>query len=406
MLLSLSLLLTLLVGSAPAATPTQAQLRPRPGPCETGTLPHGALSLICVPERGWNGDLVLWAHGYVAFDQPLDFYHISLPDGTYLPDLVQGLGFAFATTSYRQNGLAVLEGADDVRELALAVRARVGPPRYTYLGGVSEGGLIAALVVEQSPELVSGGLSGCGPIGDFRKQSEYVGDFRVLFDYFFSGLLPPSPISIPKEVIANWEALYVPQITKAVQANPDAARELIKTAKAAVDRQDPSTILATTQNLLWYSAFGTNDAAEKLGGNPYGNRLRTYHGSSNDRRLNRRVERFVADRAALAAIGPYQTSGRLTIPLVTLHTTGDEIVPFWHQVLYLGKARPSGSGKLTQIPVRRYGHCNFTATDALAGFGLLIKQVTGRAPDGITPIPDEAQVRRDFEQAMRDAPRP
>jgi hypothetical protein len=31
-----------------------------------------------------------------------------------------GLGYAFATTTYRQNGLAILEGVDDIRELVAA----------------------------------------------------------------------------------------------------------------------------------------------------------------------------------------------------------------------------------------------------------------------------------------------
>jgi hypothetical protein len=44
---------------------------------------------------------------------------VEIPNktGSYLPDFVLGRGYAFATTSYRQNGLAILEGADDIREL-------------------------------------------------------------------------------------------------------------------------------------------------------------------------------------------------------------------------------------------------------------------------------------------------
>ena len=63
--------------------------------------------------------------------------------------------------------------------------------------GVSEGGLITALAIEQRPDVFDGGLSTCGPIGDFSQQINYFGDFRVLFDYFFPGVMPGSPISIP-----------------------------------------------------------------------------------------------------------------------------------------------------------------------------------------------------------------
>ncbi|MFZ1402558.1 MAG: hypothetical protein WAW03_05705, partial [Anaerolineae bacterium] len=84
-----------------------------PHGCQEGVLPGGALSLICVPTTGWNGDLLIWAHGYVAFNEPLAFYNLYLGE-TYLPDLVQSLGYAFATTSYRTNGLAIVSGVDDV----------------------------------------------------------------------------------------------------------------------------------------------------------------------------------------------------------------------------------------------------------------------------------------------------
>lgn len=63
------------------------------------------------------------------------FPHLSLPDGTSLPEVVQRAGFAFGTTSYRRNGLAVLEGVEDLRELRAAFVAGVGPPRKVYATG-------------------------------------------------------------------------------------------------------------------------------------------------------------------------------------------------------------------------------------------------------------------------------
>jgi hypothetical protein len=57
---------------------------------------------------------------------------------------------------------------------------------------------------------------------------------------------------------------------------------------------------------------------------------------------------------------------------VTLHTAGDPIVPFTHELLYAAKARPSGRGAFLPLPVSRHGHCQFTAMEVLTGLGLLV----------------------------------
>ncbi len=153
-LLRFVLLSTLVCASSLVSVPAHAQTKvaalqgtlPTPGVCTDGTLPHGALSLICIPTKGWNGDLVVFAHGYVAYNQPLDFYNLDI-NGIYIPTLAQQLGFAFATTSYRQNGLAVLQGVEDVQELVVAFRTAAGrAPGHTYMIGASEGGIVTTLL--------------------------------------------------------------------------------------------------------------------------------------------------------------------------------------------------------------------------------------------------------------------
>ncbi|MCG8350215.1 MAG: hypothetical protein MI924_20815 [Chloroflexales bacterium] len=382
----LLLVMTLTLGASLGTRPVTAQSTNVNGTCVEGIQPSGALWLICMPQN-WNGDLVIWAHGYVAFNQPLDFQNLELPDGTYLPDLIQDLGFAFATTSYRTNGLAVLEGVDDIRELREIFVTQHGTPKDTYLTGASEGGLVTTLLIEQSPELFSGGLATCGPIGDFRAQINYWGDFFVLFNYFFPGVFPGSPVSIPQEVIDNWESVYLPAASAALAADPDAVRQLIATSKAPIDPNNPETIKGTILSILWYNVFATNDSVAKLGGNPYSNERRWYFGSDNDVKLNREVQRFSADPVALATIRAYQTSGSPTIPLVTLHTVADEIVLFTQGLRYAAKLSPQARQNVIQIPIVRYGHCQFTTEEIQIAFGLLIWKVTGTIPtDLISPF--------------------
>ena len=184
-----ALALTALVAGLPAVALCQVST------CSPDVVqPSGAITRVCMPPPGfWNGDLVIFAHGYVSPEEPVGIPEdqLSLPGGTSIPGIANGLGFGFATTSYRKNGLAILPALEDVRDTVDAFVAEQGSPRRTYLVGASEGGLVTALAVEQFPEVLSGGLATCGPVGEFRGQINYWGDFRVLFDYYFPASCPP-----------------------------------------------------------------------------------------------------------------------------------------------------------------------------------------------------------------------
>ncbi len=371
--------------------------------CEEGVQTSGALYRICMPLEGWNGDLFVFAHGYVAPNKPLE-----LGDDSALVELVTGMGYAYATTTYSKNGLAVKQGVEDVTDLVAIFTARYGEPRYTYLVGGSEGGIITTLAVEKYPEVFDGGMSLCGPVGDFRKQVDYFGDFRVIFDYFFPGVLPGSPIDIPQELMDQFEAVYVPRILDAIHSNPDATRQLLRVTNAPYDPSDPATIDETVVSVLWYNVFATNDAQEVLGGQPYDNQGRYYKGSDDDRRLNQMVPRFSADPAALAEIERYyQTSGRLQVPLVALHTVADPVVPFWHQPLYRYKVWLAGSSEwYSAFPILRYGHCAFEPEEVLAAFALLVFKVSGEElarVENVLPTAESRKIYRDFQRELEAA---
>ncbi|MFH0909401.1 MAG: prolyl oligopeptidase family serine peptidase [bacterium] len=347
------------------------------GDCLDGVQPSGALYRFCLPPS-WNGDLVVYAHGYAATAEPVALPGDTTPDGLSISGLVNGLGYAFATTSYRTNGLVVLEGIDDVLQLIDLFAAQFGDPGRVFLIGPSEGGILTALAIEAFPDVFDGGLSLCGPVGDFRAQLDYIANFRTLFDYFFPGVIPGNPTNVPDDVVANWYATYEPKVIKAIRRAPDRTRQLIRTSGAPVDPDDPSTVEHTVTGLLWYHVFATENAMAKLGGQPFDNARKLYRGSRNDRRLNRKVFRTTAEPAPLAEIERhYQTSGHLEVPLVTMHTTLDEIIPAAHEDLYARKIRADGSSRLhVNIYVDRYGHCNFTGTELIQGFIILLNMVT------------------------------
>ena len=341
-----------------------------------GTLPGGSLYEILVPDP-WNGDVVVYAHGYVRPDEPL-----ALPDdeinGIPVSGIINNLGYAYVSTSYRRNGLVVPEAVMDLMELVELFRQEYPSTGHVLLVGVSEGGLITTLALEKHPDVFDGGLAACGPIGDFHRQLNYIGDFRIVFDYFFPDLIPGSPVAIPDQVINDWETIIKPQVISAIYNYPHRTRQLLRVTRAPIDQNDPASIENTVIGILEYNIFGTNDAISQLGGQPVDNKRKIYLGSYNDFRLNLRIQRFSADLAAVNEIeNNYQTSGRLDVPLSAIHTIGDEIVPYWHEPLYRLKIFSHKAGFYhSNLPVFRYGHCNFNQAEVLAAFAVLVLKVT------------------------------
>ena len=362
-----------------AATTPAAARAPTPTSfvgCRDGVLSSGALWQICLPPT-WNGSLIVWAHGYVSPFQPLAI-PADVVGGTPISTIVLGLGYAYATTSYRSNGLAAVDGSYDVEDVLEQFDAEVGEPSHAYLVGASEGSLTSILALERPSTGFDGGLAVCGPIGDFHRQIDYFGDFRVLFDYFFPGVLPGSPIDIPQNLIDHWYDVYTPAVLAALAANPVATQQLLSVSHAPIDPTDLNTVGQTVLGVLWYNVFATSEATSRLGGNPYDNQTRVYAGSSNDVQLNLQVERFAADSPALAHLKKFETSGRLRRPAVSRHTTGDPIIPIWHQPLYQAKvlAFPNAA-PFAASSIERYGHCAFTKEEVLAAFAGLVQEVEG-----------------------------
>jgi len=348
--------------------------------CEPdGVQASGSIYRICMPASGYNDILVVWAHGFQDAGTPVSIPEDQLCTTNFcLPELVNGLGFAFATNSYSKTGLAVLQGKDDILDLVRIFAAAHGQPRKVYLVGASEGGLITALDVEQHPDVFAAGLAACGPIGDFPSQLNYFGDARVTFNYFFPNAIAGDPLDPPPGLVANWSDYYQSHVEPIVfdPANRHLLAQWVAVAHLPFDADNYlPTVEVSVRDVLRYSVVNLKDAATTLGGFPFDNTLRWYSGSDNDLLLNILVRRVSADPAAVARMKTsYDTTGVLNRPLITLHTLRDQQVPYFHEPLYSLKTLFSGSllTRHLNIPVDRYGHCNFTKDEALFSFAVML----------------------------------
>ncbi|MEO7274795.1 MAG: hypothetical protein ABIX28_07040 [Vicinamibacterales bacterium] len=351
-----------------------------PAVCDPdGTQASGSIYRICMPSTGYNGMLVIWAHGFQDAGTPVSIPEDQLCQNDFcLPDLVTGLGFAFATNSYSKTGLAVRQGQADILDLVSVFSAAKGKPQKVYLVGASEGGIITALSLEQSPTVFSAGAAACGPVGDFPLQINYFGDARVTFEYFFPGLVPGTIFDPDPAVVANWPGYYASSI-KPVVFDPANRHQLDQWVKAANLPFDADNYLVTVEqsvrDALRYSIVNIKDAAATLGGIPFENRARWYGGSDNDLLLNIMVQRIGADPIALNEMRTrYNTTGVLSRPLITMHTLRDQQVPYVHEQIYDWKTLFAGSFLTRHLGfgIDRYGHCNFTKDEALFSFVVML----------------------------------
>lgn len=347
-----------------------------------------ALFKITIPPN-WNEDVVFYAHGFIPPQEDLRIQDDPI-EGVPVSQIVNSMGYGFATTSYATNGIVPPEvGITDLDSVVQILYRLVdlylpeNSINNIYLVGASEGGWLTALAIERRPDLFSGGLSLCGPVGDFQKQLNYFGDFRVVFDYFFAKKIKNWPIwtqntpEIPQNIIDNWITVYRPAIEQAVVKFPFLTKQLLQVTKVPIEYSDPLAPIAVT-SILRYNITTINDILEnKFDGLPYRNIGKWYFGSRNDFRLNRKIERFSGNYSALKEVkNQYQTSGDLSIPIVTIHTSKDEIVPYWHEPLYRKKVFLNGSSLYhTNFPVFRSGHCNFNQEEVLTAFQWLIFKV-------------------------------
>ena len=338
----------------------------------------GSIYRICMPTTGYNNMLVVWAHGFQHAGTP-----VSIPEdqlcinGFCLPELVNSLGFAFATNSYSKTGLAVLQGKADIVDLVNIFKTKKGAPTKVYLVGASEGGLITALNLEQRPDVFAAGVAACGPIGDFPSQINYFGDARATFEFFFPGLIPGDPFHPDPAFVDIWDDYYQNSV-KPFLLDPAHRHQLDQWVTVARLPFDANNYLPTVEqsfrDVLRYAVVDLNEGATTLGGFPFDNRFRWYTGSDNDLLLNIQVPRTGADAAALAQMTLYNTTGVLARPLMSLHTLRDQQVPYWHEQIYDIKTFFAGSlfSKHLEFPVDRYGHCNFTQDEALFSFAVML----------------------------------
>ncbi|WBL35052.1 hypothetical protein O0235_09665 [Tepidiforma flava] len=340
---------------------------------------------IEIPDA-WNGDLVLYAHGFAGFGTEVS---VQNPPRELRQALIDR-GYAWAASSYSENGYVPGIGADDTLALKRQFEAEFGAPARTYLVGASMGGNVVALALEHHAGEYDGGLALCGALGGI-EQIDYLVSWVALAEYL-SGLR--FPIGEPGADLTGIFLTRLPVLLGTPQRPTEAGRRFASAVKYLTGGPRPFFAEGFAEQYLVNFGLAMVDPERQL--------LVTRAATNEDHvyaidpglgltadQLNAGVRRFAPDpvaRNADAHPDAVPTTGNLSAPLLTLHNTGDLFVPISLEQSYLQKVRAAGkSDLLVQRAIRAGGHCQFSSQELLTAFDDLVRWVR----DGVRPAGDD-----------------
>jgi len=360
----------------------------------------------------WNGTLFLYSHGYVA---PGRINPAADSPSAVISSWLLGQGYAIAGSSYSSTGWALEDAFNDQIALLDLFDQRFGKPRRVIAWGGSLGGIITAGLVQLYPDRFAGAIPLCGVLAGG------VATWNAGLDaaYAFKTLLAPgSRLQLVRITDPEANAQLAAQVFDQASASP-AGQARIALIAALSDlpgwfdpagAEPPATDYAAQEaaQARWESqvdfAFEFQYRSElehRAGGNPSWNTgvdyahqvaisadraevTALYQGAGLDLAADLRAlnsgQRIAADpNAAIYLNRNVSFDGKLSVPVLTMHTTGDGLVVPQNEYAYADVVRAAGKQDLLrQVFVHRAGHCAFSASETIA----LIQQMVERLDTG------------------------
>ncbi|PGH47301.1 S9 family peptidase [Streptomyces sp. Ru87] len=334
--------------------------------CYTGQDTNGAYYTMAVPNR-WNGSLVVHAHGGPDLGDSSDPSRSTDDLGRWA--VMVNEGYAWAGSSYRRGGYGARMAAADTENVRRLFVSEFGKPKRTYVHGQSWGGNVAAKVAETygtRPGAYDGALLTNGVLGGGSRGYDYRVDLRVVYQYYCRNHPRPAEPQYPL-----WQGLRADS-TMTSGGLRARLQECTGYASDPADRtglqqRNLDDILAVTrvrerslESHLRFSTFTFRDiVSSRLGGrNPFSNRGVRYSGSHDDKALNAGVERFSADPTARRDLSyDSDLTGRVSIPVLTLHAIDDPTAFVEHEAAYRATLQGAGrDGNLLQTFTKETEH--------------------------------------------------
>ncbi|HEY8563268.1 MAG TPA: hypothetical protein VIL74_23015 [Pyrinomonadaceae bacterium] len=157
------------------------------GPLDVSGEIDGAPYRIAVPAN-WNGTLLVYGHGYRdKADHPgeVDNRTAELAPNSAPAAALLAQGFALSGSAYKDNGWAVEEGVQDMKNVVTYFRDNVAKPDRTILWAFSMGTVVGFKSMEQFGGIYDGALCGCAVGAGATQAWDAAGDLALAYDTIF-----------------------------------------------------------------------------------------------------------------------------------------------------------------------------------------------------------------------------
>ncbi len=363
----------------------------------TGVL-NGAAYRIEVPTTGWNGKLVMWAHGYAGTGPNLT---VGTP---IMRRYLLANGYAWAASSYSKNNYDVKVGVEDTNALALkfasiaAANGRVlAAPTKIFITGISMGGHITAAAIDAEATATavnkvkySGAVPMCGVLGD-NELFNYFAGYQVAAQQLAGLPISSFPVADFATIAPAVQAALWSTYPTVSNAQGDKLKNVVMNLSGgARPFYAEGWANAGNQGNIWASLGGDGTISGILNKNILDTRSLTYKidaSSTSMTALDTAFNNAAFKIAPTADANRLRTDGMrwipltnadIGIPVVSIHTLGDLFVPFKMEQVYYDRAKAKGTDKwLVQRAIRDVGHCAFTAAEAAAAFDAMVQWEAG-----------------------------
>jgi hypothetical protein len=361
------------------------------GPIDISGSINGAPYRIVVPAT-WNGTFLVYAHGYRdKADHPgeVDNTNADIAPNTSLANSLLASGYALAGSAYKNNGWAVEEGIQDLKDVVSYFRDNVTRPDRTILWGFSTGTVIGFESMERFSGIYDGMLGGCAVGAGATGTWDSMGDLALGYDIVFGIPISWGTFGDIRDDI-DFETEVQPKLLAEVTNPADFPKfEFIRLVTGIPGRgiqppAPPNFFPGWVFTDLFFATEARAELERRAGGAIVQNIDRNYSltadeityltglgipGTVIDGWLaamngNRYVEASPFARAYVRQNADY--SGKIKKPVLTLHTVVDPLITVTQERAYADTiAAARRTGLLFQTYTNGNGHCNFTGPQLL-----------------------------------------